>query len=222
MQPNDPSYELNDLIDDLYLEMNLKKYFANSETAIEEMQDSFYKGKKIAIDSFREGLNLGGKIPFTSILRNMSPEAVRASLFAKQKITSQDVIDLLHSDYERVKNKTRMDECKNFFDNTLKEHIRERAQLTGSKDFFCGDKFLREFLAFCTGSPYIPYYQQGYNIIVEFNCEEDGLDKKGSLPVTHTCEKILKLPIPIYKTKELFAQKLDIALVNSAGFFSMK
>jgi len=225
MQPLDPSYDLNHLLDDLFNNTNgrssMKRFFSTVATtgkdAKQLLQEHFYDSKKIAIDSIREGINLGEKNHFTQILGKIPSEVVRASLFAKQDIHAEDLIQLLVPDYKQVKDNTMREKCNFFFDNILKVHIREKAE------FFGGDQFLRQFLVFCTGSGYIPHKLTGFNIIVQFNSCENGLWwGRDSLPVSHTCERILKFPVPIYDSKESFAQKLDMALENSSHFFSFE
>jgi hypothetical protein len=80
---------------------------------------------------------------------------------------------------------------------------------------------LAQFVEFCTGYHYIPIKgNEAFGIVVEMNHDEGMHDD--SLPVSHTCGKILKLPWNLYGSDKVkFALKLDMAMDGSRGIMSM-
>jgi hypothetical protein len=74
----------------------------------------------------------------------------------------------------------------------------------------------------CTGSEFIPDIDlhPEYCIQIEFNSLETARE---SLPVLHTCDKLMKIPDLAYGgDMELFQQKMAITMEHSEGRFDME
>jgi HECT-domain (ubiquitin-transferase) len=79
--------------------------------------------------------------------------------------------------------------------------------------------FLRDFVWFVTGSSYVQRLTN--EITVEFNYKESSF--QDSLPVAHTCAKLIKLPGHAYDgSREVLEMKLDKSIqYTKVGIFDM-
>ena len=86
-------------------------------------------------------------------------------------------------------------------------------------------EFLKNFLCYCTGQSYVPTLKAfpDFRIILEFSSgDEDEKCHPEHLPVAHTCEHTLKLPIQAYGgNEEIFFFKLNQAMEYSKESFQM-
>jgi hypothetical protein len=168
-------------------------------------------------------------VDWDNYLRLVPLEAIEATLFAIQKVTTEMLFDgegafrfIEFGSVSGFGDDMGADPCLSQTQELLKKRMeklfKEKAESGKSSD----SAFLGDFVEFCTGQSYLPHldYNSKFRISVEFNADEM---KKGNWPEAHTCDNVLKLPSVAYDGNiEEFEENLNNSLEYSKKRFGMK
>jgi len=202
----------------------------NIATVREKAYDLFIRQRQhIVLDSLKEGVSLNGEIEWSAYMW-FPLEAVRKMFFTRQRITVEDLMEVLQFtdedltdgvDYDMIEECTRkrkaFSETVTLFQTALPEFFERKA----AKD----ENFLNQFVHLCTGKPFLPYREAhpNYKICFEFNVSEY-VECEGNYPPTvHTCDKTIRIPVGCYNNNmEVFEERLDYTMQTTAGIFDME
>ena len=145
-------------------------------------------------------LKFVGAIIFAASLKFIPPEVINATFFAKGLLRREDFFDS-EGNFSFIDVDSRVaDSDRNIaYQSQFMENFRhwiENDEHNGG----ASEDDLRKFLHFCTGQSVIPDLSvyKTFKISIEFNDEDDDMNDRGNLPISHSCTMDIKFPADAY------------------------
>ena len=182
------------------------------------VHEQFFDGRVLFCDSFKDGLTFGGAIDWSICFALFPTKVIQKVFFAGSHIVIEDILTknnkfrfIVFKKQETIPAKQQeIDQLMIMFKEThelFEERLAALFRVRAEKD----SGFLTKFVWLCTGSRFIPNIDAhpDYKITIEYNHTDKEMDT-GSLPVMHTCAKLMKIPMYAYNADiEEFEMKVN-------------